>query len=60
MKLKALLNSLQDISMVYPDADIYFTDQNTTGYFETYFQTYNIDEENNCIEMLFDTKWKMD
>lgn len=56
MKIEKLIADLQKLQKLYPDADVYFTDGNKLGWFETYFQAFNIDEENNNIEMLFDTK----
>ena len=56
MKIKELIDKLQELQKLYPDADIYFTDGTTQGWFETYFQMFNVDEENNNIEMLFDTE----
>ena len=56
MKIGVLVTELQRLAKLYPGADIYFTDENKQGCFETYWQTCNIDEENNCIEMLFDTE----
>ena len=56
MKIEKLISYLQELQELYPDAEIYFTDGNKSEWFETYFQTFNIDEENNNIEMLFDTE----
>ena len=56
MKIKDLIVKLQKLQQLYPDADIYFTDGNAHEWFETYFQMFNVDEENNKIEMLFDTE----
>lgn len=56
MKIEALIADLQKLQEIYPEADIYFTDGDKQEWFETYFQAFNIDEENNCIEMLFDTE----
>ena len=56
MRIEKLTSELQKLAKLYPGADIYFTDGNKQGWFETYWQTFNIDEENNCIEMLFDTE----
>lgn len=56
MKIEALIANLQKLQEVYPGSDIYFTDGHKHEWFETYFQVFNIDEENNCIEMLFDTE----
>jgi N-acetylneuraminic acid mutarotase len=56
MKIKKLISYLIMLQEEYPDAEIYFTDGNNQEWFETYFQTFNIDEENNMIEMLFDTE----
>lgn len=56
MKIAELIAELQKLQELYPEADIYFTDGNKQGWFETYFQQFNIDEENNNIEMLFDTE----
>lgn len=56
MKIEKLISYLQELQELYPDAEIYFTDVNKSEWFQTYFQTFNIDEENNNIEMLFDTE----
>lgn len=56
MKIKELVEELQNLQKLHPDANIYFTDGNIQGWFETYFQMFNVDEENNSIEMLFDTE----
>lgn len=56
MKIEKLISYLQELQELYPDAEIYFTDANKSEWFQTYFQTFNIDEENNNIEMLFDTE----
>ena len=56
MKIKELIDKLQELQKLYPDANIHFTDGNIQGWFETYFQMFNVDEENNNIEMLFDTE----
>lgn len=56
MKIENLIEKLQKLQKLYPNADIYFTDGNRQKWFETYFQMFNVDEENNNIEMLFDTE----
>lgn len=56
MKIEKLIADLQELQKDYPNAEIYFTDGNNQEWFETYFQNFNIDEENNIIEMLFDTE----
>lgn len=56
MKIKELTEKLLELQKLYPDADVYFTDANNKEWFETYFQAFNVDEENNNIEMLFDTE----
>lgn len=56
MKITELIEELKVLSVLYPEAEIYFTDGNNKEWFETYFQTFNVDEENNNIEMLFDTE----
>lgn len=56
MKIGVLATEFQRLAKLYPGADIYFTDGNKQEWLETYWQTFNIDEENNCIEMLFDTE----
>lgn len=55
MKIEQLINDLTKIQERYPGAEVYFTDGNNQEWFETYFQDFNIDEENNMVEMLFDT-----
>lgn len=56
MKISDLIQQLTRLQELYPNATIYFTDGNSKEWFETYFQTFNVDEENNNIEMLFDTE----
>ena len=56
MKIETLISELQRLQEVYPEADVYFTDGNKQEWFETYFQIFNVDEENNNIEMLFNTE----
>ena len=56
MKIEKLIADLQELQKLYPEATIYFTDVDKQEWFETYFQVFNIDEENNMIEMLFDTE----
>lgn len=56
MKIEKLISDLQKLQKLYPNADIYFTDGNNREWLETYFQAFNVDEENNKIEMLFDTE----
>ena len=56
MKIKDLLEQLTRLHNLYPDATIYFTDGNNKEWFETFFQMFNVDEEDNTIEMLFDTE----
>ena len=56
MKIEELILQLTKIQENYPGAEVYFTDGNNQEWFETYFQSFNIDEENNMVEMLFDTE----
>ena len=56
MNISELISKLQELQKLYPDAEIYFTDGNSQEWFETYFQMFNVDEENNMIEMLFDAE----
>lgn len=56
MKIKVLLAQLTKLHELYPNAEIYFTDGNSKEWFETFFQMFNVDEEDNTIEMLFDTE----
>ena len=56
MKIENLISKLQMLQNDHPNVEIYFTDGNNQEWFETYFQSFNIDEENNMIEMLFDTE----
>lgn len=56
MKIDKLIAQLQELQELYPDAQIYFTDTNSQGSFETFFQNFIIDEENDMIEMLFDVE----
>ena len=56
MKIEKIIAHLTQLQESYPNANVYFTDGNRTEWFETYFQDFNVDEENNMIEMLFDTE----
>ena len=56
MTIEELIVDLQKLQKLCPNADIYFTDGNKQEWFETYFQSFNVDTENNNIEMLFDTE----
>lgn len=56
MKIENLILQLTRLQELYPNAEIYFTDGNCREWFETYFQRFNVDEEDNTIEMLFDTE----
>ena len=56
MKIEQLITHLSKLQEKYPNAEVYFTDGNNQEWVETCFQTFNVDEENNMIEMLFDTK----
>lgn len=56
MEIKELLEKIQKLQNLYPNAQIYFVDGNKQEWFETYFVAFNVDEENNKIEMLFDTE----
>ena len=53
MKIEKLIEDLQELQELYPNAEVYFTDGPWTKCFETYFQAFNADEETNTIEMLF-------
>ena len=56
MKIEELIVELQELQKLYPNARLYFVDGNDREWFETRFQMFNVDEENNTIEMLFDTE----
>lgn len=56
MKIEILIEHLQKLQMLYPDADIHFTDGDNKEWFETYFQAFNTDDDDNKIEMLFDSE----
>ena len=56
MKIEQLIKELQGLQKIYPNAEIYFVDGNDKEWFETRFQMFNVDEEHNKIEMLFDTE----
>lgn len=56
MPIEKLIEDLQKLQKLYPGAEVYFTDGNNKEWFETYFQAFNVDEDNNTIEMLFDTE----
>ena len=56
MKIEVLIEVLSELRNLYPDAEVYFTDTNDNGTFETFFQNFVIDAENNMIEMLFDVE----
>ena len=52
MKIEEFIHHLQKLQELCPGAEIYFTDGNGQECFETYLQTFNIDDENNNIEIL--------
>lgn len=56
MKIEKLISELQKLQKDYPNVEVCFIDGNNQEWFETFFQNFNIDEENNIIEMLFDTE----
>ena len=56
MKIADLIKDLLALEGKYPGAEIYFTNGDNKEWKETYFQAFNIDEENNSIEMLLDTE----
>lgn len=53
MKVGELIQSLQKLEKTLPEAEIYFTSDIRGEQFETDLQCFNIDEEDNSIEMLF-------
>ena len=56
MKIEKMIELLQQLQKAYPNAELYFVDGNREGWFETNFIRFGIDEEENKIEMLFDTE----
>ena len=54
MKIENLISKLQMLQNDHLNAEIYFTGGNNQEWFETFLQNFNVDEENNMIEMLFD------
>ena len=57
MTIEQLITKLQKLQKKYPNATIYFMDNNETpDWFETFFKEFNVNEEENTIEMLFDAE----
>ena len=56
MEINDLIANLTKLKELYPNAEIYFTDTVGGNTYETFFQDFNVDEEDNTIEMLFDTE----
>lgn len=56
MKIGELIQALQRLEKALPDAAIYFTSEICGEQFETNLQCFNIDEEDNSIEMLFNSE----
>lgn len=56
MKIEKMIELLQQLQKAHPNAELYFVDGNREGWFETNFIRFGIDEEENKIEMLFDTE----
>ena len=54
MKIEKLIEDLQELQKLCPNSEIYFTDGNNKEWFETHLQAFNVDEDNNTIEVLFD------
>lgn len=55
MQINALISKLQKLQELYPDARVYFTDENNKETWETYLEDFYVDEESNEIEMKFTT-----
>lgn len=56
MKIEKIISTLMELQKLYPEADVYFTDNIDGAAWETYFDDINVDEENNEIEVMFNTK----
>lgn len=56
MQINELISKLMELQRLYPDAQIYFTDEDCGNTWETYFEDFYVDEEANEIEMKFDTR----
>lgn len=53
MRIDFLMEKLAELQKLNPNANIYFTDEISSGTMETYFEEFYIDEETNEIEMKF-------
>lgn len=53
MRIDILIDKLMELQKLYPEAVVYFTDEIYSGTMETYFESFNIDDEANEIEMKF-------
>jgi hypothetical protein len=56
MQIEKMIELLQQLQKAHPNAELYFVDGNRGEWFETNFIRFGIDEEENKIEMLFDTE----
>ncbi len=56
MKIEHLITNLKILQKLCPNADIYFTADYGNYSCEIELLTFNVDDENNNIEMLFDAE----
>lgn len=56
MKIETMIARLQALQELFPKADLYFTVADGYSGCEIEFQTFNIDDENSNIEVLFTTE----
>lgn len=55
MKIEDLINDLVKLHTIYPDSEVYFTVEHKEQTSEINFVCFNADEENNNIEVLFES-----
>jgi hypothetical protein len=56
MRIELLIERLQKLQELCPNADVYFTADHGNYSCEIELLTFNVDDENNNIEMLFDAE----
>ena len=53
IKIEDLINDLVKLQTIYPDSEVYFTVEHKEQTNEIDLVYFNVDEENNNIEVLF-------
>lgn len=55
IKIEDLINDLVKLHTIYPDSEVYFTVEHKEQTSEINLVCFNADEENNNIEVLFES-----